>query len=244
MSRASGASFAQFFPSAPRAAKDKAKEREKSKSLNVESPSIIPIADSQTASLDSPIEDGGSTRRAGEHNIPVVDTAPPAEDSESLPGDILNGVGSASSHTSTVSSVFSGPTHSNNMSTFGGARNISSLTPLTNNDSSPSRISSPSRYKTGIQATSSTGFAADKAVAQHDVLQAQPAVIEERASDRRVYARDPNKGVKGTKCIYDPQIDPKSSSIDKKKKEPKYKEFGLVCIQSAGSVIFFVRSSS
>ena len=243
MSRASGASFAQFFPSAPRAAKDKAKEREKSKSLNLESPSIPPVADNQVASSDSRIEDGGSTHRAGDSNIPVTDTAPPAEDNESIPGDILNGVGSASSHTSTISSVFSGPTQSNNMSTVGGTRNISSLTPLTNTDSSPSRITSPDQHKSGGPATNSTGFAANKAVLQDVVHQSQPSIINQTPSDSRVYARDPNRSVKGTKCIYDPQIDSKSSSIDKKKKDPKYKEFGLVRIQSAGSVILLVRMS-
>ena len=129
------------------------------------------------------------------------------------------------------------------MSTFGGTRNISSLTPLTNTDSSPSRIASPNQYKSGALATNSGSFAADKAVAQDDVLQAQRTMIDQKPSDPRVYARDPNRGVKGIKCDYDPQIDPRLSSNERKKKEPRYKEFGLVRIQSAGSVILLVRMS-
>jgi histone-lysine N-methyltransferase SETD1 len=242
MSRAPGASFAQFFPSAPRAAKDKAKEREKSKSQSVESPSIRPVADTKAAASNSRVDDAGSSRGAGESTLPVPDPAAlQAEDNESLQGDLLNGVGSASSHTSAVSSTFSAPAQQPNMSTFGTSRNVSSLTPLTNADSSPSRTTSPNQYKSGTPATNSTWLPAEKAVSQDDVLQAQPALADQLPSDPRVYARDPNKGVKGSICTYDPLLDRKLSSNEKKKAKPTYKDFGVVrIIQSLGSVILLV----
>jgi histone-lysine N-methyltransferase SETD1 len=242
MSRASaGASFAQFFPSAPRAAKDKAKEREKSKTQNVGSPRIGPDLDTPPVNTGLRFEDVGSIRFAVEKNNTVIEAAlPTAEDNESLPGDILNAVGSASSHsTSTVSSVFSAPAQQPNMSTFGGSRNVSSLTPLTNTDSSPSHIASPSQHKAGVQ--SSIGFAANNTLPHDDISQAQCASSDPNPAEPRVLARDPTRGVKGNKCIYDPLLDRKLSSNDKKKAKPTYKDFGLVRIHNLlGSVILFV----
>ena len=237
MSRAPGASFAQFFPTAPRAAKDKAKEREKSKSMSIDSPSIRPAADTKAAASNSRVDDSCSSRGVGE-SIPTAPDAapPPAEDNESLQGDLLNGVGSASSHTSAVSSVFSVPAQQPNISASGASRNLSSLTPLTNADSSPSRTTSPSHYKSGVPATNSTWFSTEKAVGQDDVLQAQTVFADQPPPEPRVFARDPNKGVKGIICTYDPLLDRKLSSNEKKKARPTYKEFGLVRIlQSRGA---------
>lgn len=237
MSRAPGASFAQFFPSAPRAAKDKAKEREKSKSQGIDSPSIRPVADTKATASYSRVDDSGSSRAAGESIPPALEAAvPQAEDNESLQGDLLNGVGSASSHTSAVSSVFSAPGQQSNISAPGASRNMSSLTPLTNADSSPSRTTSPNQYKAAAPASNSTWFPTEKAVAQDDVLEAQLPLADQPPQEPRVYARDPNKGVKGAICTYDPLLDRKLSSNEKKKAKPTYKEFGLVRIFQ-GSVI-------
>jgi histone-lysine N-methyltransferase SETD1 len=234
MSRVSGASFAQFFPSAPRAAKDKAKEREKVRSQISESPSIPSVADTQVAPATSRVEDVASHQLSSESNISAESAPPPAaEDNESIQGDLLNGVGSASSHTSSsVSSVFSAPTQQANMSTFGGPRNVSNLTPLTNTDSSPSRITSPNQYKTGTQATISSGFATDKATTQNFDAHAHNALADQNSPALRVHARDPNKGVKGEKCTYDPLLDHKLGDREKKKAKTQYKEFGLVRIHN------------
>jgi histone-lysine N-methyltransferase SETD1 len=228
MSRASGASFAQFFPSAPRAAKDKAKEREKSKTQIAGSPSTRSLAENQSVQSGFRVENAAFTRFGVEANTPATDSAPPpAEDNESIQGDILYGVGSASSHSSTISSVFSAPAQPTNMSTFGGSRNVSSLTPLTTSDSSPSRIASPNQYKSSAQTNSTSGFDATKST-HNDVPQAQIETAEQIPQEPRVYARDPNSGIKGTICIYDPLLDRKLGSNEKKKGKPTYKEFGLV----------------
>lgn len=237
-----GASFAQFFPSAPRAAKDKAKEREKVKSSQIQESPRVKAANSQAVLSNSLAisDDAGLTPcGSGENKIspPEVMPTSQADDNESLQGDLLlNGVGSASSHASTVSSVFSAPAPHSNMSA-GGSKNTSSLTPLTNIDSSPNRITSPHNHKSGVP---SSGLTADINTAPHDVPQAQPALAEPEPTTPRIFARDPNQGIKGTKCIYDPLTDKTISSSKNKKAKVVYKEFGLVRIQSAGSVILFV----
>jgi histone-lysine N-methyltransferase SETD1 len=239
MSRASGASFAQFFPSAPRAAKDKAKERERVKSQGLDSPSIRPVADSKVSLSFPRADDIASSRPGGDIKAPPVNGfAPSAEDNESLQGDLLNGVGSASSHTSTVSSGFSAPAPQSNMSTLGGPRNVSSLTPLTNIESSPNPASSP-QHKAGFTATLSNELNNVIAVGTNSALFADSSAEAHTHTEPRVYARDPNKGVKGIKCTYDPALD-KTATKKAKLGKPIYKEFGLVrIIQSVGSVILF-----
>ena len=230
MSRASGASFAQFFPSAPRAAKDKAKEREKIKTHILDPPSKTSLADTQSTQSTFRVENVEFPRFGGESNTPIIDPAPlHADDSEFAQGDLLNGVGSASSHSSTVSSVFSAPAQQPNMSSLDSIRNVSSMTPLTTADSSPpNRITSPNRYKLDAQAPSVIGFAVNKSLPQNDVAQAQSNIADQKPQEPRVYARDPSRSVKGTKCTYDPLLDRKLSSNEKKKAKPIYKEFGLV----------------
>lgn len=223
MSRASAAGFADFFPAAPRAAKNKAKERQRAKSKALDSPSATPVNIPQEANAPARSRDenaqtepstDGSNGTNLEPAVPILDA------SESPQGDLLNGVGSASSHASTISSVFSAPPAT---TTFGG---LSNLTPLTTADSSPPPLlASPhhSNTATAISLSRSVPFP-EKEVAEsqsHTSVQDSPAP--------RIYARDPNKGVKGEKCTYDPQLDHKLSSSDRKKTKPIYKVFGLVC---------------
>lgn len=239
MSRASGASFAQFFPSAPRAAKDKAKEREKVKSQNLQSPSIAPLADNLSKTLvDSRAETGGSIARAVDTNIGTIEPVPSiAEDNESMQGDLLNGVGSASSHTSAVSSVFSAPGHQHTSAS--GPGYLSNMTPLTNIDSSPIRLASPSRQKLDASAIISNDIALEGI---SSTLPSQATPVQEKLADPRVLIREPGKTVKGTICEYDPLLDKNLSSNDKKRAKANYKEFGLVRIHTItrGSVILLV----
>lgn len=236
MSRAPSASFAQFFPSATKAAKDKAKEREKVKSLSQDSPSVRPVADTKLVLPNFRIDDA-PIRSGSESNLPATDNAAPILEE----GDILNGVGSASSHSSTVSSVFSAAAQQNNLSTSNN-QNIN-MTPMTNLDSSPSRVTSPNQYKSAAAVSSSTGLPSEKRSSQYDVPQPHnTAKADQPPSDPRVYARDPSRGIKGNICTYDPNLDRKISSNERKKAKPIYKDIGLVrIIQSAvGVVILFV----
>jgi histone-lysine N-methyltransferase SETD1 len=242
MSRAPSASFAQFFPSAPRAAKDKAKEREKSRSQIPDSSAKPRAADSPLGPSQSRAEDAGSIRSAGEGNIRATDSAAlPTEENASPPGDILNGVGSASSYASTISSASSAPAQPTSMSTFGSAPNVSSLTPLTTIDSSPNPAASPNPDKQ----INASGYMANRPSSQDDApdtLRAPAAMAGHEPSDTRIHARDPARGIKGAICTYDPILDRKMGSNDKKKAKPIYKEFGLVRIHNLlGSVILLLR---
>ncbi|KAL2068592.1 hypothetical protein VTL71DRAFT_14929 [Oculimacula yallundae] len=220
MSRAPSASFAQFFPTAPRAAKDKAKEREKVKIFSQDSPSSRPAADTNASLPKNSIDDAPS--RSGENGVSSADTAGPIHDE----GDLLNGVGSASSHSSTVSSVFSSAAQQNNISA--ASNNHLSMTPLTNIDSSPNHAASPSQHKSATAGSSSNGFSSEKHLTPHDVpLPQNTAKADTPPADLRVYARDPNRSVKGCIIKYDPLLDKKLSSKDMKKAKPIYKDIGL-----------------
>lgn len=237
MSRASGASFAQFFPSAPRAAKDKAKEREKVKSQHLESPNTLPVADSSVNALTESRAEVATLNQPGDSNTHVTEPAT-AEDNESLPGDLLNGVGSASSHTSTVSSVFSAPAQNSTMST-GGSRNVNNLTPLTNVDSSPTRVASPVHQKPSAPVTISSEITSEHT----SIPPPQAAPADQKPTDLRIPIRDPSKGVKGIICTYDPLLDRTLTSNEKKKAKAVYRKFGMVRITHItwGSVILLVR---
>ena len=245
MSRASAAGFADFFPAAPRAAKNKAKERQRTKSKALDSPSITPVSAQQDGNaILRPRDESRQSDRGGDGiNGAGSETAIPAlDDNDSPPGDLLNGVGSASSHTSTISSVFSAPTAT---STFGGPSNLNILTPLTTDDSSPpGKAMSPQPSTTASATVLSRDHDADRLSPKTHLAAPQLQSPEQISLTSRIHIRDPNRGVKGEICTYDPWLDPKLVTEKEKKKggKPIYKSFGLVCTQSAGSVILLVKS--
>jgi len=159
--------------------------------------------------------------------IPYVEIGPVADESERA-GDILNGVGSASSHTSTVSSVFSAPTQHHNMTTMASLHNMSSFTPLTNHDSSPLRVSSP---KSSAAAFNSAHTVDDSLDLYNDSEIAQ-LTLEGPIATNRILARDPAKTVKGQICTYNPEVDRTPGIDGKKKTKPIYEDFGVVCIHN------------
>jgi histone-lysine N-methyltransferase SETD1 len=235
MSRASDPpGFAAFFPNAPRAAKDKAKGREKVK--KIDSPIIRAVGDTRMFGLSNNRVENIPPRNEGESNVRVTDTVTTqADDMEFIQGDILNAVGSASSHGSSVSTVFSMSGPQSNLSTVAGSKNMSNLTPLTNIESSPNRIPSPAQYKPGVLLEID-----EKGLAISAALPTESAIADIPPAEPRVCARDPGRSVKGNVCTYDPLLDSRPST-DKRKAKPIYKEFGLVCtLQSVGSVIMLV----
>jgi histone-lysine N-methyltransferase SETD1 len=239
MSRPQGAvGFSAFFPAAPKAAREKAKEREKTKSRQLDAPSTrTGNAQAVTSNSHIRLDDATSVPPSvGGHKTPTTSvtesSTPRLDDSESVQGDILNGVGSASSHASTVSSVFSAAAPLSSRTTVDGSKNINNLTPMTNTDSSPNRNRSPQEHMFGPQ----VGLTTDISIFPHVDLHAQSALAEHKPLTSRLLARDPNKIVKGYRRTYDEH----TFAAKGIKKYGKEKEFGLVCIQSAGSVILFV----
>ena len=220
MTRQPSAGFAQFFPSAPRAARDRATEREKARGTKTTDPATANPASKQAANInagDLPT----SQSPAGDGSLPNGSHHPPTDDRGSPTGDTLHNLGSASSYASTGSSVFSAAARQpapNGTSQIP----ISSLTPLT-------AIDSPSHPAQSIQ-TKSTMPVSDS-IDQLDIPApaTQPNGAPHASSSHiaRVPARNPNRSRKGFKCTYDPNLE-RSLTKDKKTAKPVIKEFGLV----------------
>lgn len=213
---ASGAGFAKFFPAAPRAAREKAAERERAKSRvsegsadrDARTPSINASSTSQPAHRDGIKPDISSTSDAAQ---------PHADDTESIQGDMLNGIGSASSHASTASSVFS---HASAVNASTHASN-SDLTPLTNVGSP----SNPAHNTTKVhhsKLSQPNGTANDSTQSSSE----STSISRRTGAAVRVPARDPTRQTQGMKRTFDPLIDKSLSSAERKTAKPTYKPFG------------------
>ncbi len=230
MTRPAAASFAEFFPAAPRAARDRAMERERAKVKAQESASahsadtnghrtpLNPSASSQHA--DGPVARSSSSSRSHVNGSRPHAAYPSTDDTESLARDTrIANKGSASSHTSTSSSVSSAPTVLS-----ASARMRMSNTQLT----PPTTIASPSYLSTAapVKAQSTTPRRAD---GTDRLLPIPNASVHDTTVVERVPARDPSRSIKCIKLTYEPGLDKSLSSSDRKKAKPIYKEFGLVC---------------
>ncbi|KAI1106120.1 histone H3-K4 methyltransferase Set1 [Jackrogersella minutella] len=209
---APSAGYKEFFPNAPRAARDKANEREREKSVKTSE-----ATDNDTKIATPAHRDGAK------YDSLLSDAAhpPPIDDTESLQGDILNGVGSASSHASTTSSVFT---------TFNTSAAITASSRASNSNLTPLTTAGSPTYPSHIQPAKQRPSAAQNVTSRSDItnsktntrpLSSVPGVI------KRLPARDPSLAIKGTKCIHDPLTDKSLSSSDKKTMKPKYKNIGL-----------------
>ncbi|KAI9841163.1 MAG: histone methyltransferase set1 [Sclerophora amabilis] len=232
----SRAGFADFFPTAPSVLQQKnkqaARERQRVKATRpVEPPPAVATSPAEVQAPPSTRDDGvgASTVANGAGANGYHSSAAAQDDSESVQGDLLNGVGSASSHTSTVSSVFSA---ANPPPTNSGYTNLSgahALTPLTNTESSPPEKppSSPSAKSTCRQPVS-------EEYQNYGSLPAEPSSGEgpsaitpvQTPPPPRIQMRPTGNEVKGSKCTYDPELDKSLTSKEKKKLKPAYKEFG------------------
>ncbi|KAF9881296.1 histone-lysine n-methyltransferase [Colletotrichum karsti] len=221
MTRQASTSFAQFFPAAPRAARDRATEREraKAKSQDVSSGSLI---DQKNGGASS-----GSLTNAqaasGTDGILSDSSQQPIDGHESPLGDTLNAVGSASSYASTGSSVFS---TSARQTATNGSSHIPTIsgTPLTS-------IESPSSGNVALPKTTMENtqiLDRDEAPASHNTPEIRlNGSLQEPSPYERTPARDPSRSAKGIKCTYDPFSDRNLSKQNKKSTKPIYKEFGL-----------------
>jgi len=221
-----GASFAQYFPAAPRAARDRAIQREKAKLRSADSPSssLGDLNGSHTPSSRTD-ESGQSHGRRDEH---PADAPPlPPDDTESLLGDTLNTVGSASSHASTASSVFSSSAQQNGLA---ASKNLNhTLTPLTNADSpTPPMSSHVPNPSTSVPQTFENGGGPFSK--QSTAPNGAPPSLSHPVD--RIPARDPGRAVKGVRCTHDPLLDKAVSTTDKRKARPTYKEWGSVCTRA------------
>ena len=216
MSRPAG-KFADFFPTAPsvlqqRKSSKAALQRSKSHpdvkqeppgDASTTSLSARPVG--QESNLDAPKPDkyADGTKRST-----TID------EMESLPGDLLNGAWSASS-TSTASSVFSS-VHQPHSTTYPHGNPLHALTPLTNSEfSPPEKLVSPLR---GIDAGADKDTKVTSVSATMTPIQTPPSF--------HLSARPSGLVVKGCKATYDPELDKKTPSKDKRKLKIQYADFG------------------
>ena len=208
-----GASFAQFFPNAPKVkaeAQDRAdRERTKRKGEGVCGFAPASGHDDSQSLTGRPLNGAG------------VPSHQPGDDSPV--GEVSSAVGSASSHESSSSSLFSSATR---LATSGNPN----LQPDTG---SASRLT----------ATSSTAMSQNVQIppstrpTHHDAAHNKTHTPHKSSSSNnfsiaeRVPARDPSPSVKGLKCTYDPLLDRLRNKGVSKGAKPIYKEFGLVCIR-------------
>lgn len=206
MSRSSKG-FADFFPTAPSVVAQKrskaAQTRKRPRSPCIDENSLAP---SSTAVATAPArpKDSAATVNGMSH-VPVHSQSniTTSEDLETGAGDLLNGVGSASS-TSTSSSVFSTSYNSRGHASKNGLGCSTSLTPMTNVDSSPLNYGhvSPERKDTlshsvpqSLRRPSQAGETGITRISKQSY----------GSSIGRRQAR-PGKGeVKGVREVYDPQ---------------------------------------
>ncbi|KAL2879454.1 histone methyltransferase set1 [Colletotrichum sp. CLE4] len=222
MTRQSSASFAQFFPAAPRVARDRANEREKAKAKVQDSAVGLPSGSksSGTPSVNGTAGEISSTA----DGLPSDTSQQPHDGHESPLGDTLNTVGSASSYASTGSSVFSTAAR---QVVSSGISHIppSSGTPLT--VESPSYSGNAALPKTTMPQVQNTDRGEAAVSLNTPTSRLNSSLPEPYPHIERIPARDPNRSRKGFKCTYDPFNDRTLSKHGRKDAKPIYKEFGL-----------------
>ncbi|KAI1818038.1 hypothetical protein GGS20DRAFT_529530 [Poronia punctata] len=207
---APSAGYREYFPNAPRVARDKASERERERS-------------SKSTEITDNRQKIATAHCDAKHDSSASDTARPlnSDTSTEYPqGDLLNGVGSASSRASTSSSIFSSQNGAAAINTVSHAPK-DEYTPLTVNGSPPSNNNNNDRSKPN-------NAVASKHAGQSDYTSLTAAIKSSATPPsviKRIPARDPNRSVQGVKSIRDPS-DKGLPPADRKNVKPQYKPFG------------------
>ena len=231
MSRSSKG-FADFFPTAPSVLQQKrsraAQDRKRAKSKPIGEPDV---ARGSSKLVERALTDGLPGGTAHVNGVNGEDVSADAssmihEENESTHGDLLNGVGSASS-TSTVSSVFSTSHRATGMAHQTGSHNATALPPLTNTASSPPGKGMSPPYSRVIHHTDMVPSVSSRSPMQPCVATTTEALTPINTPPLAgSQARSTSREIKGYKAIYDPDLDKKLSSKEKKTLKVKYKAFG------------------
>ncbi|KAF2222370.1 hypothetical protein BDZ85DRAFT_263531 [Elsinoe ampelina] len=137
-------------------------------------------------------------------------------------GDLLNGVGSSSSHNSAASSVFSTNAQAHKAN---GRSSTWAATPLTIPESSPLKATSPmpgaTPGRSHLGSTPAQRFTSDAS----RVTSGNATPLASPTRDRK-QARPPAGAAKGYRAVWDPELDVKLGKEEKRKMKPKIKSFG------------------
>jgi histone-lysine N-methyltransferase SETD1 len=221
MSRPSGNKFADFFPTAPSVLQQRKASRTVLQKTRAEAREEL-SEDAPSEKVSARSSASGEESHLLRQSSQTENTKPECvsmnqDDSEHFTGDLLNGVGSASS-TSTASSVFSS-TNLNSAMALSNGIHLHAMTPLTNADSSPPpKMISPIHemdVRDGDATTSANSISAGAAMTPQ---RTPPAT--------RKTARERGYVVKGSKVVYDPDLDKKVNAKDRKKMKAQFADFG------------------
>ena len=221
MSRPSGNKFADFFPTAPSVLQQRKASKpvlQKPRPEVREEPSEDAPSEKCSARSSASGEESQLLRQTSQtDNTKPEGVSMNQDESEHFTGDLLNGVGSASS-TSTASSVFSS-THLNSAMALSNGIHLQAMTPLTNADSSPPpKMISPVHemdVRDGDATTSVDSISAGAAMSP----QRTPPVTRRTARERGYV-------VKGSKVVHDPDLDKTVNPKDRKKMKAQFADFG------------------
>lgn len=223
MSRSSKG-FADFFPTAPsvlQRKRSRATDTRRDPVPGGHSPQRRPSAQSYVAN-------SAAERERCRKPISKADAGPTPslslhEESDCVQGDLLNGVGSASS-SSTASSVFSASHRMLNPANQQASHQSTSWTPLTQVDASPSRDAMDSPKRDQSRKEKEHFESCDR----HAVRGLHQKPIERLGSIDGHSARPGEGEAKGEKLEYDPDTDEKFKLNKKEKRatKPTYVSFG------------------
>ncbi|KAF4336159.1 histone-lysine n-methyltransferase H3 lysine-4 specific [Fusarium beomiforme] len=227
MTRPPGASFAQFFPTAPKVKAQSQtrpdQNRDRDRPNTGSTPSSINGACDPTST--SAVSDADAN--TGQNGIvPASDTMPTQpDDTESPFTDIPRTVDSASSYSSTASSIFSTTARHGAAATTASSRlPTSSLTPIASKDSPNSSASATA--KPDMSSCQTADRAARHSSRNSPATGPDGSISNGLPPSERIPARDPMPSVKGLKCTYDPLLDRVHNKSVSKNAKPTYKEFG------------------
>lgn len=246
MSRSSKG-FADFFPTAPSVLQQKRSKASQDRRRH-QSPSAGQTCSSSTPPVPPAPSDGegeGDTIAKGTPNghLKAMPNSLTHEENDIANSDIAHEVGSTSS-TSTTSSIFSAVTRDANMAHLDGPHKSTSLTPLTNTDSSPranGNISPPKRrnYDEHLSVGNSELSPQSDQLEGASIYQGfDPA----RAQLPTAPSARPGKGeIKGFKAVYDPDLDKTLKGKEKRSRQVQYSPFGeeVGLIAMPASTCFF-----
>jgi histone-lysine N-methyltransferase SETD1 len=226
MTRPPGASFAEFFPTAPKVKAqaqtraDQVRDRDRFKTASTPA-SINGTIDSitGTAVLEADANIGPNGIVSASDTMPAQ-----PDDTESPFTDIPNTVDSASSYSSAASSIFSTSTRHGAAATTASSRlPTSSLTPSAFKESPNS---APAAAKPDMSTYQTPDRAARQSSRNSPASGPNVSISNGLTSNERIPARDPLPSAKGLKCTYDPLLDRVHNKSVSKSAKPTYKEFG------------------
>ncbi len=236
MSRSSKG-FADFFPTAPSVLQQKRSKASQDRRRH-QSPSVgRSCSSSALAAPPAPLDGEGEgdtlangTPNGHLNNIPNSMTH---EETDISNSDIAHEVGSTSS-TSTTSSIFSAVNRDANMAHHDGTHKSTSLTPLTNTDSSPraNGNNSPPKRRIYDEHLSVGNSALSPPQDQLEGASVYRGLDSARTQLPPALSARPGKGeVKGFKAVYDPDLDKTLKGKEKRSRQVQFSPFGEeVCL--------------